>query len=272
MKYLAIIPLLFFISCATPEVKYTRPLPASVAKLCFIGDTGSNDANQKKVSDMLLREDCHSIHFLGDIIYERGLKNHHDKDFQKKFWNYYERHTKTGNKPTLYMLMGNHDHHKSIEAWMKLSEKYPKIFFPYPYYFVKFNDVCMTHIETNHLILYSNYFRSFEEVKWLKSLKDDLKDCRIKIALGHHPYNSSGEDHGNSGFPLRNILKNHVIGVYDYYIAGHEHILSDEGKESGTHLYISGAGGKVDKGFVNGYLVMTLKGTEKPLVEFRKLN
>lgn len=267
-----LMPLLFLIACATPEVNYKRPMPDKVTKLCFIGDTGSYDENQKKVADMLLAENCHSIHFLGDIIYERGLRNHHDKNFQKKFWKFYEPITKAGHKPTLYMTMGNHDHHKSIAAWTKLAEKHPKIFYPHPFYFLRYDDVCMTHIDTDYFLFFTNYLQTFTQLGWLKSVNEELKDCRLKIALGHHPYNSSGKDHGNSGFPLRNILKNHVIGKYDYYISGHEHILADEGFESGTRLFISGAGGKVDPGYVNGFLVMTLSGSEEPKVEFRKSN
>jgi predicted phosphodiesterase len=271
MKMLFHISLIFLLSCAaTPKQNYTASIESNPMKLCFIGDVGIDSPAQLKVSEMLLKETCDSIHFLGDIIYERGLKNHHDKNFIHKFWKYYEKITLTGKKPNLYMVMGNHDHKRSIDAWKKLSEKHPKIFFPHPYYFLKINDVCMTHIETDYFLMISNFASMMTELNWLKSL--DLKDCRIKIALGHHPYNSSGKDHGNSGFPLRNILKNHVIGKYDFYISGHEHILSDEGLDSETRLIISGAGGKVDPGYQNGFVVLTISENNKPVYEFKKLD
>jgi predicted phosphodiesterase len=269
--FLIFIPV-FLLSCASPKVKYNHPIQADPLRMCFIGDVGIDHPDQQKVADMLEKEKCHSIHFLGDIIYEKGLKNHHDKQFIKKFWKYYEKLTLIDNKPMLYITLGNHDHHKSVDAWVRLSEKHPKIFFPYPYYFVRINDVCLTHMDTDYFRLWGNYLMLYSEVNWLGDIEKDLKDCRSKIALGHHPYISSGKDHGNSGFPMRQIYNSKILGKYDFLIAGHEHILSDEGNKKGTRLLISGAGGQRDSGYKNGFLVLTFKGQEKPQVEFREAN
>jgi predicted phosphodiesterase len=262
--------LLFIYSCTTTRPVYKQSIEAETLKLCFIGDTGSQDTAQLKVAQLLEKERCHSIHFLGDIIYSSGLRNHHDKSFQKKFWNYYEALTLKDHKPQLNMIMGNHDHRGSLDAWVRLSAKHPKIFFPYPYYLLKINNICITHTDTNYYSFFTNYAMTYSERQWHKTLKKDLNECKIKIALGHHPYDSSGKGHGQSSGLMRFHLDRTVIGIYDYYIAGHDHILSDEREVRNTRLLISGAGGKHDHGFENGFLVMTIK-EDFVQYEFRKV-
>lgn len=219
---------------------------------------------------LLEKEKCHSIHFVGDLVYDDGLKNRHDKQFQKKFWNHYSQLTLKDHKPKLNLVLGNHDHKGSIDAWIQLSEKYPDVFFPYPYYLLKLNDVCLTHFDTNYYEKFSNFIMEMSQNKWLKTIKDDMKTCRVKIAVAHHPYNSHGP-HGKSKGLLRKELKKLIIGKYDYYISGHDHILADEGEVKKTRLLISGAGGKHDKSATPGFLMMNFKGNNVTY-EFRKIS
>ena len=220
------------------------------------------------MAELLRKEKCHSIHFTGDIIYDKGLKNRHDKKFFSKFWDHYGPLTEIDHRPTLYVVLGNHDHEGSVEAWVELSQKHPKLFFPSPYYLVKMNDVCLTHFDSR---FWTNYLMRYNQKTWMKEIKGkDLKDCSIKIAVGHHPYNSSGVKHSNSTGLMRKTLKDTVLGVYDFYISGHEHLLSDEGIKNGTHLLISGAGGRRDDGYNGGFLVMEISGTTAKY-DFRRL-
>lgn len=231
-------------------------------KLCFIGDTGSNSEIQRKVADILRNEKCHSIHFVGDLVYEEGLENRHDKQFRTKFWDYYGPLTQENHKPNLFITMGNHDHKGSIEAWRELSQKYPKVFFPYPFYLIKLNnDVCLTHFDTNYYQFFTNYVMKISQDKFLNAVKDDLLQCKVRIALAHHPYNSSGKE-GNSSGVLRDTLDQYIIGKYNYYISGHDHFLSDEGVVKNTRLLISGAGGKPFGNEDGGYLVLEKKGDD----------
>jgi len=267
-----IILLVFMISgCATKQSTFQREITTSDFKLCFIGDTGTGNEVQQKVADLLEKEKCHSIHFVGDIIYDDGLKNRHDKQFQKKFWNYYGQLAKKDHKPKLNIVLGNHDHKGSIEAWVELSQKYPEVFFPYPYYLLKLNDVCLTHFDTDYYRTFTNYIMELSQSSWLKSLHHDLKKCRVKIAVAHHPFNSRGKAHGMSSGIMRFELSKHIIGNYDYFVAGHDHILSDEGEVQKTRLLISGAGGRQDKNESAGFLVMNFKGNNVTY-EFRKIS
>lgn len=272
MRTFLLLLLLVLYSCATvTKPVFRKTLSSDVLKLCFIGDTGTNMDAQRKVADLLRKENCHSIHFLGDIIYDSGLRDRHDKEFMAKFWDHYGPITNQGNKPILYITLGNHDHRGSIEAWRELSRKYPSVFFPYPFYLVKLNDnICMTHFDTNYYKFFVNYVMKLSQEKFLKEVKDDLLQCRIRIALAHHPYNSSGKSHGDSSGAMRDELDEDIIGKYDYYISGHDHILADEGVVNKTRLLVSGAGGKPASGQKGGFLVLEIKG-DNVTYQFRKL-
>lgn len=274
MRPLLLLILVLFYSCATPIQKPTfkQVVDSNELKLCFIGDTGTNTDVQRKVAERLRKEKCHSVHFLGDIIYDDGLKNRHDKQFHTKFWDHYGPLTRENHKPTLYMTLGNHDHRSSIQAWRELSQKYPKVFYPYPYYLVKLNEnICLTHFDTNYYQFFTNYVMKIAQNKFLTEVKDDLLQCKVKIALAHHPYNSSGKSHGNSKGILRNELAEYVIGKYDYYISGHDHILADEGVVKKTRLLVSGAGGKPARIEDAGYVVLEIN-KDDVKYNFRKLS
>lgn len=262
--------LLIISGCATINPTFQREITDNDFKLCFIGDTGSNDENQARVAALLAKEKCHSIHFTGDLVYDDGLKDRHDKQFMKKFWNHYGQLTKQDHRPKLNLVLGNHDHNGSVEAWIELSEKYPDVFFPYPYYLLKLNDVCMTHFDTDYYKEWANYLMEYSQNKWLSSIRKDMKTCRVKIALAHHPYNSHGS-HGKSKGDMRKELEKYIIGKYDYYISGHDHILADEGEVKKTRLLISGAGGQHQQNVPPGFLVMNFKGNNVTY-EFRKIS
>lgn len=232
----------------------------------MIGDTGVNSRIQKNVAERLKLAKCDTTHFLGDIIYPQGLNSAKDPDFHKKFYDYYK---DIGNK---YLIMGNHDHRRSIGVWLNLAEKYPDIFFPHPYYLLKINSLCLIHLDTNYYKLFLKFGTGLRQHQWLNGLGDELKDCSKKVVLAHHPYESRGSHHGPSTGLMRWFHKFNVIGKFDALIAGHDHILSDEGTVEGTRLLISGAGGNPQKNEPAGFLVMTWDSKEKKMeFEFVKV-
>ncbi len=268
-----IINLMLFIlsGCATIETTFQRKIASNDFKLCFIGDTGTNDPAQLKVAELLRQEKCHSIHFLGDLIYNKGLKNHNDKQFKSKFWDYYGQLSRQDYQPKLNIILGNHDHEGSIDAWMRLSDKYPAVFYPYPFYLLKLNDVCLTHFDTNYYRFFSNFIMEISQNNFLKSIKHEVKKCRVKIALAHHPFFSKGKSRGTIDGIIRFELSESIIGQYDYYISGHDHILADQGVVQKTRILVSGAGGRSEKNASPGFLVMNFKGKDVTY-EFRKVS
>lgn len=273
MKYLLPVLMIVIAGCAGKGHVYKHITPKENLKLCFIGDTGTGYPVQKRVADKLEEEKCHSIHFLGDIIYRNGISTSRDKQFREKFFDYYYHLSEKDFRPRLYIILGNHDHRGSVKAWQELSEKHKNIIFPNPWYLVKMNNLCLVHLDTDYYKLFWKLPMGWEQKSWLEFIaEEELKSCDMKVALTHHPYESRGLDHGPARGMIRNFLKDYVIGKYDYLLSGHEHILSDEGTLEGTRLLISGAGGNPDKNENPGFLVMFWNEKSKTLTyEFRRL-
>lgn len=257
-------------SCVKDPKVIQKVIPSETVKLCFIGDTGTGSSLQKKVAAALLNEKCHSIHFVGDIIYPSGLSGDRDPQFDLKFMDIYRPHTLEDHKPDLYIIMGNHDYRGAVNFWRNIAKKHKKVIFPNPYYLVKLNNVCLNHLDTNYYRLFSNYILGLYQMLWMTSIEDEVKNCGLKIALTHHPFENKGEHHGSSSGFVRFFIQRYIIGKYDFLISGHEHVLADEGIIDRTRLLISGAGGKINKGQLPGYLVMEITG-EKVDYNFRKV-
>lgn len=249
MKFWPITLALLF-SCSKQDFTYTKKISKAKIKICLIGDTGTNSPIQKKVAAQLKKENCDTLHFLGDIIYPKGINAVDDRDFFTKFYDHYKE------IDPKYLIMGNHDHRSSIGVWLELAKKYPDIIYPHPYYLLKLNSLCMVHLDTNYYKLFLKFGKGIRQHLWLNDLASDMKDCSKKIVLAHHPYESRGKHHGTSSGLLRLFHKMNVIGKFDALISGHDHILSDEGMIEGTRMFISGAGGNPDKNEPAGYLVL----------------
>lgn len=259
--------LLLFLGCSHENFTFSKQIPKEEIKICLIGDTGTGSTTQQKVAKELLKENCDTTHFLGDIIYPKGLSAVNDSDFNDKFYNFYK---DLGPK---YLIMGNHDHRRSIGVWMEIARKYPDVIFPHPYYFLKLNSLCMLHLDTNYYKLFLKFGTGFRQHLWLRSLDEDLKSCPKKVVIAHHPYESRGKHHGPSTGLMKWFHEANIIGKFDALIAGHEHILSDEGSVEGTRLLISGGGGNPQKGEPAGYLVMYWnEKTSEMKFEFRKIS
>lgn len=251
--------LILLSSCSKVNPTYNHSLQKDIIKLCMIGDTGVGSKIQKLVAERLKIEGCDTTHFLGDIIYPRGIDSPEDPDFHKKFYDYYK---DIGKK---YLIMGNHDHRKSVGVWLELAHKHPDIFFPHPYYLVKINSLCLVHIDTNYYKLFLKFGTGFRQHLWLNQLSDELNDCSKKVVLAHHPYESRGDHHGPSTGLMRWFHNSNIIGKFDALIAGHEHILSDEGIVDGTRLLISGAGGNPREDEPAGFLVLKWDSKKKKI-------
>lgn len=262
MRLLFILFLLSFLSSCNNDYSYQSDLVQNEIKMCFLGDTGMGSTVQREVAEKLREEKCHSIHFLGDLVYPNGVKSSEDSEIRKKFLRYYRKLTEENFGPKLYLLMGNHDYRGSISAWQELATDHHYLIFPHPYYLIRHQGICLVHIDTNFYKLFSEFLQGAIQAAWLTDLTKNLKDCSLKIALTHHPYASRGKHHGNSSGLLKLFLSSVVLGEFDYLISGHDHILSDEGIHEGTRQIISGGGSAPDEGEPPGYFVLVAEKKE----------
>lgn len=233
-------------------------------KLCFIGDTGQDSETQKLAALALAEEACHSVYVLGDVIYPSGLIDKDDPQAEHKFFKHYRPVHERDNKPLFHIILGNHDYRGSPDAWVEIAKTNPMVYAPSRYYFEEFKGVCIASLDTNLPRFFFEYPRQLGQKSWLDDFDERLKKyCPVKIALGHHPYLNSGPHHGHTKGTVKTFLEDYVIGTFDYYLAGHEHDLSYEGKSKGTELYVSGAGGNPNKGRLPGYITMDIERSEK---------
>ncbi|MCB0420423.1 MAG: metallophosphoesterase [Bdellovibrionales bacterium] len=205
-------------------------------KVCLIGDTGTASRSQIMVAQALESEGCHQVRVLGDVIYSSGLKNAKDKKFFSHFYNPYKGLLEGQNIP-FFLVMGNHDYQKNPRAWIEIASNYSNIIFPSLYYFESYGDVCFLSLDSN--TDYSEQ-REFVDQVVLK----DAGTCKLSIALAHHPLYSVGS-HGDASWSLKGFLQGSVEGRVDSYFSGHDHNLSYEGQNKGTHFFVSGAGAKL---------------------------
>lgn len=232
--------------CATPRLPKEEP---SQLKLCLLGDVGKDTVAQDVVARALRQEKCHDIYFLGDIIYPNGLKDAEDKDFDVRFYRFYQVLTQTDHRPKLNILLGNHDYRGNPDAWINLAELHPEIHFPRRYYWKKIDNLCLIVLDSNA--------EDFEEQEtWLIQQRENWVDCRYLIALAHHNLISKGPNYKTATPHVTNFYEKNILGFFDFLITGHEHVVEYVGEKKSTSLYISGAGGAVAKKHLPGYLTI----------------
>ena len=243
MKYCIFLTFLFLIGCSTVDPINPDVEPAEgEQKFCIIGDGGTGKADQYHVANALAKEACTAVIYVGDVIYETGLKDDDDKDFFKKFYNPYKVLLEEQKIP-FYMSMGNHDWYWGAHGkhWIELSKKYENIIYPWYAYAIKSKDVCLLQFEVYKKDKWDDIKEWYE-----RSTKTDFFDsCKFSIAFSHYPYFSKVGKHGDASKDQKEYLEKLAVGKFDVYVGGHDHFLSDEGEYKGTRLFISGSAGKL---------------------------
>ncbi|MBT3586268.1 MAG: hypothetical protein HN509_15280 [Halobacteriovoraceae bacterium] len=227
-----LLPLLTF--AAGIHLENSRDLADGEYKVCFIGDSGDGSLNQYMVASGVADEGCHQVRHLGDIIYSAGVKSAHSIKTYTRFRWPYRRIFKSKHKPQMYMSVGNHDYKKNPKAWIDLAKKHKNVTMPSLYYSDFWNDICFFTLDTMDKGPVQN--------KWFEARKaESKKNCKFTVAYGHHPYISSGRSAAKG--ESKKWYEKHIVGQVDMFLAGHDHHVAYEGAVSGTHFFVSGAGG-----------------------------
>ena len=260
MKYLLLLPLFFSLPAQAQSWWYNRTLTKKDFKICMVGDPGTGKDSQKEVAKLLRQEKCDSIHFLGDLVYSKGIQTTKDENLEEKFLDVYEGIGSTG---SVNLTLGNHDYEGNPTAWLAVAKENPQYFFPNPYYILNLNGVCITHIDTNLYLRPAFSLQGETQTKWLaQSAARVKKECKRTIAITHHPFRNQGH-HGPAKGAVLEFLNKHVIGQYEFLFSGHEHQLADEGSDKGTRLFVSGAAGSSNKNAKPGYILLDIRQREK---------
>lgn len=220
-----------YMAVKTHEVK--SEVPVSIR--CFTGDTGENNEGQAAVAKAIKDNGCQELYIAGDLIYPTSIKSVEDPLLESNFLDYYH------DIPKVIVATGNHDRFGNSDAWLEVPKLYPWVVFPGYYYLYRSGDWCVAVFETE-VIERGLDKKTQEQAAWFEKL--DLTGCKVSVAMAHHSFRSQGE-HSDCKKKVCRFYEDHIIGVFDYSIAGHDHNLSYEGSFKGTEVYVSGAGSKL---------------------------
>jgi hypothetical protein len=251
--------------------KFADPKPT---KICFLGDVGKASYVQGQVAEALKSEKCHEIFFTGDIIYPGGIHSISDKNVERKFLHYYRPLTVVDNKPHLHIALGNHDYGGNADIWSEISHFEPSIYAPARYFFEDYEGICLITLDTDPLRFSYQKLRNQGQIDWLNQQRKKIKNCKLSIAIAHHPYHNAFTKRGPAKGAIKTFLETYVLGQFNYYIAGHNHFMQYDGIDKGTIQYTTGAGGWPEEGQLPGYLTMTIENTAqglKVLTSIKKL-
>ncbi|SUZ73368.1 uncharacterized protein METZ01_LOCUS26222 [marine metagenome] len=234
-----LVQILFLLVLALPvfseEINVTQD-----STFCFVGDTGHVNEIQKNVADALADSECNAIWHTGDIIYPDGISS---KDDPRFITNFLRPFNKVFNKKIPFFLtLGNHDYKKEPKSYLEIAKNNSLIVYPNNYYSNKYGKLCIFSLDTTIFDKLYLFYKRREQKSWLRKIKEDMtSSCELSIAVAHHPLFSSG-DRKNATPQLSRFLETDIFGTFDLYIAGHNHVLADEGERRGTRQLISGTG------------------------------
>jgi hypothetical protein len=236
--------------------------------ICVIGDAGHGTVSQKEIGDELVNEKCEHVYYVGDIIYQRGLKNENDPQFMTHFFNPYKKLIDAPFFKGFHIILGNHDYKGDKEVFKKLAKSHAFILENDLFYGEQYDDLCFFIFDTTPFAWNLHNHEQVNQPLWFQEQKKNLKNqCKGAIAFTHHPYISSGF-HGDSYGNLKKFHEDNIIGTFDILFSGHDHHLSDEGAYQETKLFISGAGDE-NRGYRRNPYQKGFIGSERGFIKFK---
>ena len=249
-----------------------------VVRFVAVGDAGKGNSGQYAVADAMrdvcaTHGGCEFALLLGDNIYDTGVDDREDAQWQEKFELPY-----AALDFPFYATLGNHDYGapevaqnyaggigldpRRGAAQVAYSAFTSKFFMPDTHYRLQHGPLELVSLNTSSMFWVDLPF--IERLLYREEnerLRANLRAweasplAQWRIAFGHHPYRSNGP-HGNageydgvavegligSGTGLRDFFDEFVIGHFDVYLCGHDHSIQDLGNVGGTELLLSGGG------------------------------
>jgi tartrate-resistant acid phosphatase type 5 len=261
----------------TDTAETAAPITQKV-RFVVLGDGGMGNPTQYAVSAAVeavcaAKTDvdfgCEFALYLGDNIYDIGVDNVADPQFQTKFESPY-----ANLSFPFYITLGNHDYGDCLFGTCSSGYDFarPDAQVEYTDYSSKWNlpdrtyEFVMEHVhffslDTN-AIMWSQWFNTMDgQDTWLES-EASTSSATWKIAFGHHPYLSNGH-HGNAGSydgmswsngtasdalvgtEIQAFIEGYVCGAMDIYLCGHDHNRQWLEAVCGTEFIVSGAASKL---------------------------
>lgn len=253
--------------------------PASpLLRFVALGDSGKGNEGQRQVAEAMgavcaARGGCAFALMLGDNIYDTGVDDINDAQWQEKFEVPY-----ADLDFPFYATLGNHDYGappiasflggigidpRRGAAQVDYTGVSQKFVMPDTHY--RFVEGPVEFVSLNTTSLFWADLGLVESTVGFDDENDRMRQdlpawaasstAPWRIAFGHHPFLSNGP-HGNagaydgvaieglvgSGTEIRDFMQEHVVGHFDVYLCGHDHSLQDLGTHGGTEIFVSGGG------------------------------
>lgn len=234
-------------TAASSPVKLTLPLKDGSLRFAVIGDTGSGSSRQRDVGQMMGQYRAafpfEFVLMMGDNLYGSETP----QDFEKKFSTPYKE--LLDNKVKFYATLGNHDLALQVNYInFNMNGK--------EYYRFKKGNVAFYSLNSNYM--------DKKQVQWLESeLAKDTSEW--KVCFFHHPPYSSAGKHGSDN-KLREVVEPIFVkyGV-NVVLTGHDHVYERIKPQKGIYYFVSGAGGQLRKGDLNGSSPLTEKAYDRDM-------
>jgi len=234
-------------SAASAPLKLNLPMKDGSVRFAVVGDTGSGTEKQREVGTMMIKYHAlfpyEFVLLMGDNMYGGEAP----RDFEKKFADPYR--ALLNNKVKFYATLGNHDEALQVNYTnFNMDGK--------EYYRFKKGNIAFYSLNSNYM--------EKKQVKWLEDeLARDTSEW--KVCFFHHPPYSSAKKHG-SNEQLREVLEPIFLkyGV-DVVLTGHDHVYERIKPQKGIYYFVSGAGGKLRSGDIDGRTGLTEKAYDRDL-------
>lgn len=254
-----------------------------------IGDSGTGSEGQYAVGEAIAavceaKGGCDFVLGFGDNIYEEGVADEFDQQFEDKF----ERPFAPVDLP-FYMVLGNHDNtgyvggdgmnnargNAQVAYHYRSGRSSERWQMPDRYYQQAFGEVRdgsplieIFALDSNPIAGgfgdadydYSYHYYGLSQLNWINNAITN-SSATFRIAMAHHPYLSNGQ-HGNAGnydsvpselLPVlagqrwKDFLEEGVCDRADFFMSGHDHdlqVLEAVASCGRTEFVVSGAAGK----------------------------
>ncbi len=260
----------FFVRGNRSLLSLSKPVevvPPLTMEFVLMADTGSGEPAQFVVADAIEKHckassTCQAIFIAGDIIYDNGVSSINDPQFQTKFEQPYAQIDLP-----FYISYGNHDYLGCKECYIDYTAISKKWKMPSTYYVQEFGkDVAFFVIDSENF--------DEEQQQWLTS-NLAASTASHKIVVGHQPIETYEMTKLEESWNGKAELEKIICHQAEMYVAGHAHILEDNGGigDCPVRQLVVGGGGAAtrklsqvsDGGFLaseHGFAVLTVIGEQ----------
>jgi 3',5'-cyclic AMP phosphodiesterase CpdA len=217
------------------ETFRTAPGPEGEVEAVVVGDTGSGDTPQEKLSAVMLGIEPDLVLHTGDVVYPRGGECGYEERF-------YEPYNELIASAPVYPVLGNHDVlSENGEPYLTAFDLPAEKSGTERFYSFDYGPLHVAALDSE-LYYGDDSIPTEQQKEWLR---EDLRntDRPWKIVIIHRPPYNSSPYHGADQRVLEDLVEIFEEGGVDVVFAGHEHVYERLKPINGVQYFVTGGGG-----------------------------